>query len=102
MLGVPSAAFKIHPTKLTALVQGLYSSIHSSSVDAAVPIQATSLIRILRKPAGVFVGAFVSALAVLVEFTEEAVAVKLAADAVAVRLAAEAVAVRFAADAVAV
>ena len=53
IVGLPSDARKIHPTRFTLVEPGLYSSIHSSFVDAAVPAQATSLMITLRKPAGV-------------------------------------------------
>ena len=53
IVGFPSDARKIHPTRFTLVPPGLYSSIHSSFVDAAVPAQATSLMITLRKPAGV-------------------------------------------------
>jgi hypothetical protein len=41
--GVPSAAFRVHPVRSTALAVLLYSSIHSSLYDVVVPIQAISL-----------------------------------------------------------
>src|SRR4026207_1388100 len=44
MLGVPSSALKLHPLKLIGPEVGLYSSIHSSEVEAPVPPQAISLI----------------------------------------------------------
>jgi hypothetical protein len=48
MVGLLSSVFNIQPAKLTGLEPGLYNSIHSSLVDAAVPAQATSLIRSVR------------------------------------------------------
>src|SRR3989338_4475909 len=43
MLGAPSPAASVQPRRLTAPGPGLYSSIHSSALEARVPPQATSL-----------------------------------------------------------
>lgn len=53
IVGSPSDARNIHPTRFTLVLPGLYSSIHSSFADAVVPAQATSLMITLRNPAGV-------------------------------------------------